>query len=140
MNKAQRLAFGTLNENRVLPIIQNYFRDPTIYKKEEKYAVMDFIGSGGCRYELKSRTCSSNAFPTTIVGTNKLDYNEVFLFNFTDGLYYIPYDKDKFKSYKTTLIKGKPHLEIPVKDLSPIRVGDSCPLKEARGQRGQLSP
>jgi hypothetical protein len=49
------------------------------------------------------------AYPTTIIPTDKINgaTNYVFLFNFTDGLYYIYYDEELFKTFKTGLFERR---------------------------------
>jgi hypothetical protein len=42
------------------------------------------------------------AYPTTIIPVNKIvDGKLIFLFNFTDGLYYIEYDREIFSNFNT---------------------------------------
>jgi hypothetical protein len=92
-------AFGTQKEIEVLDKIRVFFKDDTIKASSYKYSKHDFIGTS--IYELKSRNCSTKAFNTTLLPKTKVipdKENQVFLFNFTDGLYYINYNKNLFEN------------------------------------------
>jgi hypothetical protein len=93
-------AFGISNEDTVLEIITKYFNDGVITKAASPYSKYDFKGDK-CYYELKSRNCSYNTYPTTIIPASKImkDNKEYFLFSFTDGLYYIEYDETVFSAF-----------------------------------------
>jgi len=96
------LQFGNMNEISVLEIIKKHFNDETIKKVEKKYSVFDFEGKNS-RYELKSRRCESKTYLDTMVGVNKLESvgdNFIFLFKFTDGLFYIKYEKEIFDKFR----------------------------------------
>jgi len=91
--------FGINKEIQLLPTIRDYLKDNTIYKLENSNA-FDFKGDN--KYiELKSRNNNYNRYQTTMIGYNKikkaLELNEdvYFVFNFTDGLYYYKFDRDK---------------------------------------------
>lgn len=129
----QDYVFGKGKEDELLPTISAFFKD-TIQKATSRFSKYDFIGQNGTTYELKSRTCDVSKFPTTLfpkskVGTND---NQIFLFNFTNGLYYIKYDPDIFDTIKTTLFKrqarvdfnDKPqyYYEIPVELLKKVEI------------------
>lgn len=92
--------FGIQEEQHVLTKIQKYFINDNIQIINDKYSKYDFKGIK-YYYELKSRTNTYTKFDTTLIPFDKINekYNICFLFNFTDGLYYIYYDKDKFNKY-----------------------------------------
>lgn len=118
----QRYAIGKASEDAVLQKLITYFaRD--IVQTTDKYNKFDFK----CEqysYELKTRTNKMNAYPSTMIGLNKMETNAILLFKFIDCLTYINYDKDKFASYKidyfTKYDVPQAHIYIPVKDLIVI--------------------
>jgi hypothetical protein len=98
--------FGRRQETLVLPRIRQYF-DDTIEADENVYSRADFNGQK-FKYELKSRTNTYSAFPTTLLPEDKVfTENQVFLFNFTDGLYYIKYDKDVFDTFEKKMFRRR---------------------------------
>lgn len=133
--------FGTQSELEVLELIRFEF-NPSIVKTAGRYDTHDFKDNEGTLYELRSRRVSVNAYPSTIVMCHKYEVAEelgkplIFLFRFTDGLYYIRYDKEKFSNYEIKDIKcgyerkdgygrikkDKPqaHVLIPIEDLTEI--------------------
>ncbi len=123
--------FGKKKEVEVLDKIKTFFNDENVKASSNLYSKYDFIGSN--LYELKSRNCSYNTYPTTLLPKNKVcdKDNQIFLFNFTDGLYYIKYDKDtfnnvidccNFKRHKRIDYNDKEQLyyHIPINMLLPI--------------------
>tara|TARA_R110002072_G_scaffold209146_1_gene366715 strand:- start:1631 stop:2074 length:444 start_codon:yes stop_codon:yes gene_type:complete len=113
INKIQKnkdLRFGKQNEKKVLEILKK--NNNTIKKYKYKYSTFDFYlrdenKKKVIEYELKSRNIKYNQYPTIICGLNKFEYaikrllkgiRPIFLFYFTDGLYYwelIDVDKQK---------------------------------------------
>jgi hypothetical protein len=68
-------------------------------------------------------------YPTTMITEDKAvgDKPIVFIFNFTDKVAYIEYNKDKFAKYERrnfsrANLRGdeKPHIYIPIEDLQTI--------------------
>jgi hypothetical protein len=132
------LQFGKEQEERLLTTIQRHFNDETIKPTEDQFSYYDFQGKEYL-FELKSRRNKLTAYPDTIISKNKIDkYDEskedrnfVFLFNFTDGLYYVKYNKDLFNSLKISSItrydRGRPeqslYLCIPINHLTIINKG-----------------
>jgi hypothetical protein len=94
--------FGRKSETTVLDTIRTFFNDSTIVPSTDKFDRYDFIGAG-CKYELKTRRLTRNRFATTMLPLGKLlsenPENNIFLFQFTDGLYYIRYDKETFSTF-----------------------------------------
>ena len=91
--------FGLQKEVELLPILRKFFYDDTIIQLD-RHNVFDYKGDN--KYiELKSRNNNYNRYQTTMIGYNKikkaLELNEdvYFVFNFTDGLYYYKFDRDK---------------------------------------------
>lgn len=98
--------FGRDKENQILTSMENFFKD-NIKQTKERYDTKDYLGEK-FKYELKSRRNCYSAFSTTIIPIDKgTGENVVFLFNFTDGLYYINYDKEIFSNFKTGLFQRK---------------------------------
>lgn len=90
--------FGKENELNVLPLITDFFnRD--IKQTTDKYCKYDFYDEK-YKYEVKSRRNEHNTFETTLISFDKMDKNTILLFNFTDGLYYIEYNKKQFEKYE----------------------------------------
>lgn len=121
--------YGNEKELIILPIINKYF-NRNIIKLTDKYSKYDYEDAI-YKYELKSRTNNYNKYPTTLIACDKLTNNKIiFLFNFTDGLYYIEYDRKLFSKFDkkpfvrnyregTTDIK-KDYLFIPIEYLKKI--------------------
>lgn len=124
----EELKEGLKIQELVLPIIKKYFnRD--IKNTEGRYNKYDYIDDI-YNYELKSRTNEYNKYPTTLIGLDKVSDNTIFLFYFTDGLYYIEYIKDLFDSFEIKdfvrnprygkIDKPKKYIYIPISCLSKI--------------------
>jgi len=98
MSFAKDYQFGKQQENKQFEIIKNYFKDDI--KTTSKYCSYDFE-SESCCYELKSRNIEYSRFPTTIIPADKIKGRKklIFLFNFTDGLYFIEYIKEVFDEF-----------------------------------------
>jgi hypothetical protein len=120
---------GLKGEDDVMPLINTFFKRE-IKKHEERYSTYDFYDDK-YKYELKTRTNAYNTYPTTIVSVSKLVVEKViFLFKFTDGLYYIKYKKDLFDTFeKKMFVRTKregindverEHLFIPIDKLKKI--------------------
>ena len=83
----------------------------------DNYSVVDFkIPNTNIYIELKSRTCKSNAFTTTLFDKSKVDrwsrnnvYNDAIIylaFYFIDGVqYFIKYNDILFKSFEISIIE-----------------------------------
>lgn len=121
--------FGIAQEDIVLPKLQEFF-GRGIKKSEDQYAKSDYYDDD-YYYEMKSRTNNYSKYPTTMITEDKIreDKKLVLLFNFTDGIYYIEYDKEKFDNYERKMFSRagvswneKNHLFIPINDLLPILV------------------
>lgn len=115
----ERYRVGKKSESDVLEIIRNYFKRDII-QTTEKFDKYDFTDDKYF-YELKSRTNELNKYPTTMIGSSKLNENAILLFKFTDKLAYIEYNKDKFSSYETKKFTKykipQDYIYIPINDL-----------------------
>jgi len=97
----QDYSFGKKQEDLILNRINNYFKDniKPVLKQTEVY---DYEGDSNI-YELKSRTNNYRAYNTTLLGYNKIvdiKKEQIFLFSFIDGLYYIKYNEEEFSNYE----------------------------------------
>jgi len=119
--------YGKSKCQETLNILNEYFKDD-IEIINERFCSYDYKGVKNI-YELKSRRCNYNTYPTTLIGKDKIKDNIIFIFNFIDGIYYIKYEEDKFNNYETKLFKRydrgnidreKDYLYIPIKDLIKI--------------------
>jgi hypothetical protein len=116
--------YGIEKESSILLTLNKFFsRD--IVKSVDRYCNYDFFDDS-YKYELKSRRNKYNTYPTTMIPLLKCKDNTILLFNFTDGLYYIKYEKEKFEKYdKKYFCKNrddkidinKQYYYIPISDL-----------------------
>jgi len=97
--------YGRKKEGEILDKMNVFFQD-NIKQTAERYDTKDYLGEK-YKYEVKSRRNTYKAYPTTIIPTDKVNngVNYVFLFNFTDGLYYIYYDEEQFKSFRIDVFR-----------------------------------
>lgn len=95
------LQFGAAAQAEVLPRIREFFGEE-IQPTPGKYDRYDYESSTAV-YELKSRRNTRNHYPTTCIGSDKIDpkhpKQQVYLFHFTDGTFYIRYDSEVFSSF-----------------------------------------
>lgn len=100
-------SYGRKKEGEILDKMNQFFKD-NIKQTSQRYDTKDYLGEK-YKYEVKSRRNRYNAFPTTIIPTDKIKEgdNYVFLFNFTDGLYYIYYDAEVFKTFRTGMFERR---------------------------------
>lgn len=129
MSLQKDLVFGLNKEKNVLEIINKFF-NRTICKSLDKFSRFDFFD---CKYtyELKSRRCDYNKYPSTMIAADKMKEKTIFLFQFTDGLYYIKYKKE-FLLFETKLFvrpkrEGindvkKLYVYIPIEKLKKIEI------------------
>ncbi len=95
--------------------IKNRFGSDLV-KMENRFSIYDY-GSPTTLIELKNRKCCKNAFKNTMIGQNKIDYlykqhekhskSCYCLFNFSDGLYYIPINNETIKTFELNQNGGR---------------------------------
>ena len=120
---------GLKNELTMLPVIQEFFNDPSIFKISGKYAQFDYRGNETL-YELKTRLCKKDTYPTTIFPTKKFKFEpstkKVLLFSFIDGNYYIDFNEvfdsfkketKKFRNDRGSEDQAVEYIHIPVEKL-----------------------
>ncbi len=122
--------FGKAQESKILPLLQSYF-GREITPTEGRYAKYDY-SDDDFNYEVKSRTNTMTAYPTTMITKNKTEGSDkpvILLFNYKDCLAYIKYDEEQFKDYLVEQFSRaglkadeKPHLYIPINHLSVIEI------------------
>lgn len=102
--KQEDLNFGKNKEDEIFDVVKHHFNLPLL-KKRSVYSIIDFSDNNNY-LELKSRRCKYEDYDTSIIGHNKIIYadklnkNVYFLFYFTDGLYYIKYNKKLFDQFE----------------------------------------
>jgi hypothetical protein len=123
--------YGVSKQRLVVETLTKFF-DESIEETKQKFCRYDAY-SETTKYEIKSRRCRYKSFSTTIVPVHKVrDITErlVFVFHFTDGLLYIVYDNELFKTFKQKTItyyrtggSNEPvlHFMIPVEQLQRIK-------------------
>lgn len=101
--KADDLAFGDAEEQKVLPVLKDYFQRNNIQRNPDKMGKYDFYCDIDAdtieTWELKSRKYYSTnpkiRAEGCIINTDKFKFNTYVLFNFLDGLYcYTVRDKE----------------------------------------------
>ena len=125
--------FGKLKEKELKKIVEDFFNDELI-ESNKRFDKYDYKGKKYL-YELKSRNCNYNKYETTLIPSNKIfDKYHIFLFNFTDGLYYIKYRERKFRDFKKEMYvrafrtgkKDVPaeYIFIPIEKLKKIELSE----------------
>lgn len=132
---AKDYTFGTTSEVNTLSAIQSF--DSTIQRNTNRYALFDYSGNN-VNVELKTRNNAKDKYPTTMIGYNKVKIAEqnpnltyYFAFKYTDGLYYIKYNKELFDTFEVKeggrWDRGRPELNqycyIPVDKLTVLPSG-----------------
>lgn len=103
-------AYGTQNEEPVRLRLEQFFNRRL--HRRDRYAPFDFDDGATLFLELKSRRSHSGAFPTAIIGGNKVDIAKNnptrtywFCFQYEDGLYGIQYDPKVFDTFERRLFQ-----------------------------------
>jgi hypothetical protein len=92
---------GTFRESEINNQLNDFFKEKLI-KTKSSFCPYDFIGEkSNTLYELKSRNNCYRTYQTTLIGYDKIiqGKTQVFIFDFIDGIYYINYDEEIFKSF-----------------------------------------
>lgn len=126
-------AFGLEAESSVMSKMSEHFK--TKLTKTDQFNPFDFKDSKTL-IELKTRRNAKDTYPTTMVGANKVKIAEqdtsgkkyIFAFKFTDGIYYVEYNKALFDTFEISeggrCDRGRPELNdycyIPVSCLKPL--------------------
>lgn len=103
--------FGKRAEREVYDIIKERFNEPNLIHITDRYSSFDFE-SDTAIYELKSRNVAHNRFPSTMLPCSKVnpacEKDQVYIFYFTDGCYYIKYNADVFSTIPTGQYSRQP--------------------------------
>jgi hypothetical protein len=122
------LKFGFAQESQVIDKLSTHFNETC--EPTSRYCRYDAI-SPTKKFEIKSRRNKHDTYPTTLIPVDKTEIEGelYFVFNFTDGLYFIEYNKERFEKYEVRdigAVRGggvytlKPHYLIDVADLTVI--------------------
>lgn len=130
------LVLGYKSEGDILAILNTYFEDEFVNTKElydDEYYNYDFEGkTSNMRIELKTRRNRFADYPSTLIPVHKCVDLElcpnVFVFSFSDGLYFTEWNTNRFKTYEKKMIEcrrrgridNKEHYMIPITDLVRI--------------------
>lgn len=123
--------FGLEQEELIKDIMLDYFKIPYL-NKTSQFNEFDYYYNN-IYFEVKSRRCKYNTYPTTMIGYNKiknLRKNGIkecyFIFNFEDDIYCYKYnDNDNFEIMKSGrfdrgLNEIKNYYHIPINKLVKI--------------------
>jgi hypothetical protein len=126
--------FGKDQEKQLLETMRKQFKDDKIKLSTSDFSPYDFK-SKGKRIELKSRFNTYNKYSTTMISLSKTEHAKAyktgkyyFVFNFTDGLYFIEYEEKQFDTFEIKLcgrndrnrIEQNKYVMIPIKLLNQI--------------------
>jgi hypothetical protein len=122
--------WGKEQENYTYPILKEYFKTD-LKQYTSQYDDFDFYDDES-DYEQKSRKNNYNAYSETMITLNKTqkatEKKIKLVFNFADGIYWIEYNEDLFKTFNRKLfsraeIKSdeKDHIYIPIHLLTLIK-------------------
>lgn len=123
------LDLGITAEHKLLPYLQKHFGG-NLYKEPARACRWDYRNDTHF-FELKTRRVSKNRYPTTMLAVNKVRHpNTVFIFNFTNGVYYIEYDEETFSGFERAFYQRQSNSDfknrlqeyyyIPVWKLKPL--------------------
>lgn len=107
--KRNDLRFGDMEEQRVFPVIRDYFDLPNLKRNPDKYGKYDFYADVDnetiMTFELKSRNYNSNNSKIRaegcIINTDKFETATYILFNFTDAIYFYEVCQNEVNTFKT---------------------------------------
>ena len=129
-------AYGDKSEIEKKSIIEKFF-NVQLVKDEDPYATFDFFTPTQDTFmELKSRIDVHSAqYPTTIISAHKVNNIKegakyIFIWAYTDGIFYLEYDKALWDTFECKPFKRydridrretpKPHYFVPREHLKPI--------------------
>ena len=101
-------ALGTANEVSVKQKLEKFLGEPLV--RRGGMSLFDYDNNDETKMifsEVKTRRIRHDAYPTAIIGGNKVDEAQRnpkntywFFFDYVDGLYGIQYDEEKFSQYE----------------------------------------
>lgn len=126
MSKKEDLQFGLNNEQKVMPILEN-FLNTKLQKGTNEYSIYDWWNETKTIFvELKSRRITHNKFDTALIGYNKVqqctnkNINYYFVWLYTDGLYYLKYNKELFDTFDIKEITSKYRYDVNRIEISKV--------------------
>lgn len=100
------IVFGEKSEVSLLSRVEGLVGQPLA--RQGGFNIMDYTNANKTVYvELKTRRIRHDAYPTAIIGKNKVDFcsdpskDYYFVFSYLDGVFYIKFDADLFASFET---------------------------------------
>jgi hypothetical protein len=130
---ANDLAFGVGQEVNKHPFLECVFGEELV--RQTGFASMDYKGKT-VYVELKTRRIKHDQYPTALISASKVDFCEksnadcYFVYQYTDGWFYIKYDKTLFATFWTDkytrtespdmVAREKDTIFIPVQYLKPL--------------------
>ena len=135
-SKRDDLAFGKKSEEEKLSIFESHFATKLMKHKNPHYP-LDFHDEAHTLYvELKTRHIKYEQYETTLISAHKVSYcnkpeiSYYFVFAYTDGIYYIKYEKEVFDTFEVKPFKRfdrvddkqtpQPYYFIPIKSLTKM--------------------
>jgi len=128
VSTADDLALGLANEDRQFGLIERLV-GCGLAKDENRFASFDYHNHDKTKFaELKTRRIRHNQYPTTLISADKIAHIEdgkeyYFIWSYTDGLYYLKYDKEVWKNFECKMYRRfdrsdrrefpKPHIFVP---------------------------
>ena len=102
------LEFGTKSELTNHEILEHFLN--TTLNRKGGYATFDFEDPTKTVFvELKTRRIKHDAYPTTMIGLNKIQFCELerdvdywFAYCYTDGIWVIKYDRELFSNFEVS--------------------------------------
>jgi len=93
----QDYTYGKKQEVSIRPTLELFFKE--ILYETTNFCPYDFR-SDTRFFEVKSRPFEHSKFPTTLLPCSKAREDLICIFNFTDGIYYIPYNPTLFATFE----------------------------------------
>jgi len=106
------LLFGHIQEHAIKEILEDFFNVPL--DQNDTFSVFDY-SSYNLQIEVKTRRTTYSKYATTMIPQNKVDTairgmdknKYIFVFNFTDGIYYIELTKDNIQLFNQNQYGGR---------------------------------
>ena len=100
------IVFGEKSEVSLMSRVEGLVGQPLA--RQGGFNIMDYANMNKTVYvELKTRRIRHNAYPTAIIGKNKINFcsdpskEYYFVFSYLDGVFYIKFDAELFASFET---------------------------------------
>jgi hypothetical protein len=122
---------GAVAEKYGYTVIKNVFAVGELHQSKFKFSHYDFYDNKFL-YELKSRNIKSSDFYSGIINVCKLvDNNIIFVFKYTDGYFYLEYDKELFKTFgRNRQVNSQEVIEIPIRLLTKFNENDKIKIEK----------